>query len=371
MATPDLKTVEGLRAYLAAHNKQPDDITLLSGGLSNYAYRATYPSSKTVVYKHAAPYLRFGTSFALDPVRMDYEARALKILRPLLAAELPSSAVHPAELYSYDSEAKLLELSDGGERNLKDAYTDSDLDVVAIGKELGAWIAALHRCSTNTSLSLLDDIDSSATTSSSPSTTLGNNPIGVNIYRYSYQNLHTALSAYGHDPALAKRIDDEYGSKLAIENDCICHGDFWPGNILVQHTPDSPPFSLTVVDWEIVRRGTPATDVAQFAAEAYLLDRFRGARGLRVAFLDAYLASVTNKSSIGRDWIWRMAVHWAVHVAFWPTHVAWADQSGTQELVDVGVEVMRFAVEGDVEGLRKSVLFDGLGREWDDVWERL
>ena len=46
---------------------------------------------------------------------------------------------------------------------------------------------------------------------------------------------------------------------------------------------------LSVVDWEITRRGIGATDVAQFAAEAYLLDRFCGGKGLLGAFVEAYV----------------------------------------------------------------------------------
>jgi hypothetical protein len=64
----------------------------------------------------------------------------------------------------------------------------------------------------------------------------------------------------------------------------------------------------------------------------------------------------------------RMAIHWAVHVAFWPTRVAWADEAGTQELVDIGVGVMRLALYGDLFGVVKSPLFDGVQcSEWRET----
>ena len=45
---------------------------------------------------------------------------------------------------------------------------------------------------------------------------------------------------------------------------------------------------MAVVDWEMVRRGCGATDVGQFAAESWLLERFHGGRGLLGAFLGGY-----------------------------------------------------------------------------------
>jgi Ser/Thr protein kinase RdoA (MazF antagonist) len=357
-----LTTEEGLRAYLEAHSKQIADIQLLTGGTANYVYRVSLrdgKTTKTVIYKHAAPYLHSNTSFSFDTARMDYEALALEALPALITQELPSSRVHPAERYSYDNEAKLLCIEDGGERNLKTAYADPTLDIPAIGREIGTWLAALHRSSTAFSFSGTDAKDLQT-----------NNPIAVQIYRYSYQGLVSALAEYGHDAELGKRINEEFGSKLATDNDCVCHGDFWPGNVLVRPagSDEQRVFDLTVVDWEMVRRGTSATDVGQFAAEAYLLDRFQGGRGLRAAFLDAYAAAEEGVGKIDREWIRRMAVHWGTHVAFWPTRVQWADREGTQKLVDIGVEVLRWAAEGDFDKLRASELFGGLGDVWDRFW---
>jgi hypothetical protein len=65
-----------------------------------------------------------------------------------------------------------------------------------------------------------------------------------------------------------------------------------------------------------------------------------------------------------------MAVHWAVHVAFWPTQVKWTDREGTQKLVDIGVEVLKMAVDGDFEKLRSSQLFSDTGDVWEEVWTR-
>ena len=74
----------------------------------------------------------------------------------------------------------------------------------------------------------------------------------------------------------------------------MCHGDYWPGNIILpqegsNHSSGSKSLllPLTVVDWEMTRRDSSGiTDLAQFAAEATLLDFFRGPKGFAAAFLN-------------------------------------------------------------------------------------
>ncbi|KAF2786882.1 kinase-like protein [Melanomma pulvis-pyrius CBS 109.77] len=349
MAVPtSLSSEEGLRAYLTSKSIGHTDVTLLTGGTANYVYRVTLIDGSTVIYKHAAPYLSSNPNFAFNPARMDYEDRVLEILPPLLTQELPECRVHPVKWHSYDKEQKLLCIEDGGDKNLKDAYTCPKLDIPVVGQEIGNWIAALHMCSTQTSLSLSSSQDLKA-----------NNSIGVTIYRHSYQNLHLALKEYGHRPELGEYINNVFGSQLAVENDCICHGDFWSGNVLVKFQDEETNADLTVVDWEMTRRGTSATDVGQFAAEAFLLDRFRGGRGLMPAFLHAY-ARARKQGDIGKEWVRRMAVHWGVHITFWPTRVQWTDREGTQKLVDIGVGVLKAAVDGNWEQLRASELLGGV-----------
>jgi 5-methylthioribose kinase len=345
----DLTNEEGLRAYLKA-NGRPDeaDVTLLSGGTANYVHRVTSRDGSTSIFKHAAPYLHSNKSLAFDPIRMDYEASILDTFAPingesLFSTYLPISAVHAVQAFNYDSELKLLHIEDGGSRNLKDAYTDTKLDIPEVGKELAKWIATLHDYTKNVSLVASDHQG------------YKNNPVAVNVYRYSYSNLHTALSQFGHDPQLAHRINEEFGGLLQMDDECVCHGDFWPGNVLVR-LDEKQPLELTVVDWELVRRGTSATDVGQFAAEAFLLDRFKGGQGLRSSFLNTYATARGGTTTLGKTWLRRMVVHWAVHVAFWPTGVVWTDKEGTRKLVALGEDVLKSVLQNDWEKLLESPL---------------
>lgn len=115
---------------------------------------------------------------------------------------------------------------------------------------------------------------------------------------------------------------------------------------------NAQPPTLTLVDWEMTRRGTGATDVGQFAAEAWLLDRFRGQRGLASAFLRSYVEAAKPSEEFLR----RVVVHLGTHIAFWPTRVVWGSEEETREVVGIGKEVLEGALEGrwaleDVVGL--------------------
>ena len=139
----------------------------------------------------------------------------------------------------------------------------------------------------------------------------------------------------------------------------MCHGDFWPGNILVGGRQ-----RLAVVDWEMVRSGCRGTDVGQFAAEAWLLDRFRGGRGLLPAFLSAYRETAQHKEGRSSDktgepmteFFRRVAIQLGTHLAFWPTRVSWGTEDETQDVVHQGSEILVRALASDRDWFQSSLL---------------
>ena len=84
------------------------------------------------------------------------------------------------------------------------------------------------------------------------------------------------------------------------------------GNLLVSEDKTT----LTVLDWETVRRGCGATDVGTFAAESFLLDTFRGNRGLVGHFLQAYRDGV-GAEKLTLRFAERVAAHFGTHLGFW------------------------------------------------------
>ena len=325
----EITNTEQLKAYLDNLNDAKFDLNslqLLAGGSANFVWRLLEVSGKSIIVKHAEPYVKVAPGMSFPVVRMDFEHRAVTSVPALLD---PSTVVSVPEVYQYDHDNHILMIEDGGPRTLKEAYADPALDISAFGNILGQWLAGLHQRTKHTAI--------------------GDNQTAKSMYRFAYTRLASALQQYGHDPSLAEQIDAQYGSLLQTDDECVCHGDCWPGNILINDQG-----RLTVVDWEMVRRGCGATDVGQFAAEAHLLDRFRGGRGLRATFLRGYRGT----GELDGNFLKRVAIHMGVHLAFWPTRVSWGTAEETKEIVGVGCELMKRALDEGDNWLAGSLLND-------------
>ena len=323
----EITNTEQLKAYLGNLGEAEIDLNslqLLAGGSANFVWKAVGKSGKRIIIKHAEPFVKAapGLSFSVD--RMDFEHRTMTTLPPLLDS---SSLVSIPEVYRYDPESHVLMMEDGGDRTLKEAYADPGLDIPAFGIALGRWLAQLHQ--------------------RTKSVAIDNNQAAKSMYRFAYSRLSGALQEYDQDPSLAEQIDARYGSLLQSDDECVCHGDFWPGNVLINEQG-----RLSIIDWEMVRRGCGATDVGQFAAEAHLLDRFRGGRGLRAAFLKGY----RGVGELDGKFVERVGIHMGVHLAFWPTRISWGTEKETKEVVEVGYELMKGAISQDERWLVGSLL---------------
>lgn len=323
----EITNTEQLEAYLGKFcgtELDMNTLQLLAGGSANFVWRVLERSGRSIIIKHAEPYVKIAPGLSFPVVRMDFEHKAMTSVPPLLN---PSSVVSVPAVYRYDSDSHILMIEDGGARTLKEAYADPALDISILGNVLGQWLAGLHQRTTHTAI--------------------GDNQTAKSMYRFAYSRLASALQKYDQDPSLAEQIDAQYGSLLQTDDECVCHGDFWPGNVLLNDQG-----RLTIVDWEMVRRGCGATDVGQFAAEAHLLDRFRGGRGLREAFLKGYRGT----GELNSRFVKRVAIHMGVHLAFWPTRVSWGTDAETKEIVEVGCELIKGTLGQDESWLARSLL---------------
>lgn len=343
------------------------EIRRLKGGSTNHVYLALNRregKEGKVVFKHAAEQLSSDLTHALAVERMDYEARLLGLFAEehiscvsALSFGGPGApgevTVRPAELTFYNKETKVLGMTCGGDWNLKDAYPMlKKHEIQDIGTALGIWLANLHAKTPKAHISKTVEGQN-------------NNTTGVAIGRYSYANLHAALPEYGYKRELGRRYDELFGAKIAQDHECVCHGDFWPGNVVLDLVrPEGGPIDLTVIDWELARIGNSATDVGQFAAEAFLLDRCNGVTdGLHDAFIQAYFKTSAvsyGSKEIMYSWMTRVAVHFAVHLAFWPSRKNhWTPREHTKPLVDLAVGILRDATSA-VPDVRNWRVFDGL-----------
>lgn len=351
---PGITSIQTLTDYLASHSTSaPTSITPLTGGTANFVFRLIDLSGFSKIVKHASPYIAASQGRVPFPAeRMDYEVTALRTIGALMMPQDDSSSrVKIPRVLEYDGPSKVLTMTDGGSMTLKAAYASSERDTIAdIGDELGRWLARLHHVTKDTNIGP------------------GGNEIGKRVYRWAYSHLWEVAAEFKLDVSFCRSIDEKYGSLLLATTDdaSICHGDFWPGNVLLD---DHDRNKLTVVDWEMCRRGCGATDVGQFAAEAYLLDRLRGGKGLLEAFLRGYRqgAEGLGRRSLLEDdddggFVQRVAVHMGVHLAYWPARVDWGiGKEETREIVELGHEVMRRGDAGDVGSLREGMLSGLLG----------
>ncbi|KAL8692092.1 MAG: hypothetical protein Q9218_002821 [Villophora microphyllina] len=307
--------------YLKANAIDYESITKLSGGTANYVFLITTQTGERRIVKHAEPYVRASNgTIPFKVERMDFEATAIAKVGTLMQ---DFEHVKVPDIIKYDKKPKVLLMPYAGARTLKEAYNDPTVDIPELGRRLGEWLATLHHSTKTTSIGE------------------GGNPTARAIYRWAYSHLSQVAEKYGLDVEFSKRVNDEYGSLLQTDDDCVCHGDFWPGNVLLDDG-----HVMTVVDWEMCRRGCGATDVGQFSAEAYLLDRFCGGRNLQVAFLSGYwdkMQAYGEDYETDSQYPQRVLVHTGVHLAFWPASVKWAEEMETKAVLEHGYQLIRFA----------------------------
>lgn len=341
----DLTSAEGVTQFLKQHGIDVVSVQEVNSGYSNYVFRVQTSDGSTLICKHAQLYLKFDNTVSLSTARIEYEAKGFSEINAAIKQGLipPTQGVQVPELILFDKDRTTIVTTDGGSQTLKDAYSQPGYNVSEYGRLLGSWLARLH---------CLDH---------SSKVQAGDNQTAKQISRFSYTNLHQSLAEYGLDPEFGQKVDAQYGGLLALDNECLCHGDFWPGNILVGPKGELP---LSVVDWEMVRWGYSATDVAQFAAEAFLLDTVKGGHKLLEAFLQSYLA--TTHKSRDLSWAERVVVHFGVHIAYWPSLVSWGSRQETAKIIETGVQYVRHAMDKDWAWLSKSAfapLFQALLQE--------
>ena len=99
-------------------------------------------SGSSKVVKHAEPYVRTNAQVKFSVERMGYEARVMQKIPDVLLQGVKVLVPH---IFKYDSENSVLIMADAGEKTLKAAYGDPNVDVSALGDSIGKWLRELHR----------------------------------------------------------------------------------------------------------------------------------------------------------------------------------------------------------------------------------
>ena len=324
-----------LRQFLSSRDIPCHEAMLLPGGSANYVWRITTLLGRCSVIKHAEEHVRSAPDFALDAVRLKFEHAALETVAEVMPMD---KHIGTPRVLHYWPDEHTLHLSDAGARDLKECYGTEEIDLAEAGAKLGAWLAELHNSTSQTHM--LEELKAKF-----------DGDVARTLFGYPYQGLIPVFQKHDFDVSLAKRINEQYGVENESDQVCLCHGDFWPQNVLLTQ---KEPLILTIIDWEGARVGSGATDAARFAAQSWLLDRFKGDRGLFQAFLSAY---ISKRAVMAREQV-RFVVQFAVHIIFY-SQMRWADQEGTKKMVQIGVDLLE-AVDKQDEGFLKNGILQPL-----------
>lgn len=116
--------------------------------------------------------------------------------------------------------------------------------------------------------------------------------------------------------------------------------------------------SVVVVDWEMARIGLPGMEVGQFAAEVFMCGRFHPEVCKRIsqAVLDNFFSSYAGKFNVTEALAKRALAHFGTHLAVIGPTVGWGEKGITREVALEGAKAIVEAHEGNMEGLKKSVV---------------
>jgi len=254
----------------------------LPGGNLNDVWRVP-ATPQPVIVKHAPPYLAANPDVPLAPERLQFEARALRMLGPGGAwHRLTEEASRPPRLLHAQTDPYVLTMEDVGDvrdlaGHLRAAGT-TIRDATVIGDRLGRFIGRLH-CETTGDTQL--------------ATHLHNLPMQETRHAVQYAPAGEFLAKADMPDAEALGARAEaLGERLQEPGRCWVMGDLWPRSILITEE------GLRLIDWELTHFGQPAQDVGHLAAhlwmQAHRADADGAARfdACRRAFLQRYRTAV-------------------------------------------------------------------------------
>ncbi|KAF9316492.1 hypothetical protein BGZ91_005543 [Linnemannia elongata] len=378
----DFETEAGILQYLHSHDKTRGIVAVkkLSGGNANYVYRGTIaePSAdlfggrSTVVIKHAAGHSASQRQMALYTDRMVFEQTVLGIVADASGKNnnskedehIETANVKVPRVLYWDHENNVVIQEDAGmtSTHLKGfisslAQPPSPRLAKEIGSSLGEFIARLHLYGFRHRSELYPNKMA--------------NTEALSLSRLIlYDQFPKAASKYMEDqPQFDRDVIDLAskwgGDRLMNEPETLAHGDFWPGNFLVDSATgegnEITIKSIYIVDWEMSRYGPAAMDLGQFIAEAFSLNKYRHpCEELMTSFLEAYckiygdrLTTTDLKTAV---------IHCGAHLMSWTPYTGWFKEDDdheakSKEITLIGAEFVKHAWIEDWAWVRQETAF--------------
>ncbi|KAF9969904.1 hypothetical protein BGZ73_007549 [Actinomortierella ambigua] len=381
----DFETEAGILQYLQSRDETRGIVAAkkLSGGNANYVYRGTiaeprkdcFGGRSTVVIKHAAGHSRSQRDFALYIARMTFERTALGIVADASDnmgnsnnnkedEHIETAIIKVPRVYHWDQENNIVVQEDAGMQsiNLKEfistlAEPPSPKLAREIGGSLGEFIARLHLYGIRHRSDLYPHKMA--------------NPEGLALSRLIlYDEFPKAASKYMDDQPQFDRdvihLASKWGGdRLMNEPETLAHGDFWPGNFLVDTTAgegnELTIKHMFIVDWELSRYGPAAMDVGQFVAEAFSLNKYRHpCEDIMTSFLEAYCKIYGDRLTTTD--IKTAMIHCGGHLMAWTPYTGWFNDhkdhaAMAKEITLIGAELIKHAWMEDWAWIRRETCF--------------
>ncbi|KAG0318790.1 hypothetical protein BGZ99_005457 [Dissophora globulifera] len=383
----DFETEAGVLHYLQSRDETRSIVAVkkLSGGNANYVYRGTiveprtdlFGGRSTVVIKHAAAHMATNRPMALYVDRMTFEETALGIVAEASDNKnnsnndnneddetIETTYVKVPRVFYWDSKSNIVIQEDAGikSKNLKEfistlAQPPSPRLAKEIGSSLGEFIARLHLYGFRHRTDLY------------PEKMANTEALGLSRL-VLYDQFPKAASKYMKDqPQFDRDVLDLAskwgGDRMMYEPETFAHGDYWPGNFLVD-TAAGEGNEITIkhifiVDWEMSRYAPAAMDLGQFMAEAFSLNKYRHpCEELMTSFLETYCKIYGDRLTITD--LKTAVIHCGGHLMAWTPYTGWFNQDDghdakAKEITLIGAEFIKRAWTEDWAWLRQETAF--------------
>ncbi|KAF9536448.1 hypothetical protein EC957_010930 [Mortierella hygrophila] len=375
----NFETEAGIQQYLQSHHKTRGIVAVkkLSGGNANYVYRGTiaepradlFGGRSTVVIKHAADHSASQRQMALYIDRMDFEQTVLGIVADASDTKnnnkedenIETAIVKVPRVLYWDHENNIVIQEDAGMKltHLKEfisshAQPPSPRLAKEIGSSLGEFIARLHLYGFRHRSELYPNKMA--------------NTEALSLSRLIlYDQFPKAASKYMEDqPQFDRDVIDLAskwgGDRLMNEPETLAHGDFWPGNFLVDSaTGEGNEITIKcmyIVDWEMSRYAPAAMDLGQFVAEAFSLNKYRHpCEDLMTSFLEAYCKIYGDRLDLKTA-----VIHCGAHLMSWTPYTGWfkeddSHDAKSREITLIGAEFIKHAWIEDWAWVRQETAF--------------
>ncbi|KAF9570079.1 Carboxy-terminal domain (CTD) phosphatase [Mortierella alpina] len=379
----DFETETGILQYLQSHDQTRGIVAVekLSGGNANYVYRGTvgeprpelFGGRSTVVVKHAAGHSASARQMALYVDRMTFEQTVLGIVADASDNKdnnsnkdetIETANVKVPRVLYWDHKNNIVIQEDAGvnSTHLKGfisslAHPPSPQLAKEIGGSLGEFIARLHLYGFRHRSELY------------PTKMANTEALGLSRLILYDQFSGAAKNKYMEDQPQSDRDVIDLagkwgGDRLMNEPETLAHGDFWPGNFLVDTVAGCDEIAIKhifIVDWEMSRYGPAAMDLGQFMAEAFSLNKYRHpCEEMMTSFLEAYcrisgdrLTTLDLKTAV---------IHCGGHLMAWTPYTGWFNddvehEAKAKEITLIGAEFIKHAWAEDWAWVRQNTAF--------------